>query len=296
MFDRSDSVYVSSEAFRTRSVPEIVDACLRNGIARLELGSGTVWEPNLLERVRETAGHGISYLVHNYFPPHEAPFVLNLAASDAAVLEQSRAYCRQAIDLSRELGAPFFSVHAGFAFAAHPDQLGGDLTGAPRIPLERAQEIFVDSLRELCAYAGQHAVKILVENNVIARFNLVDGRNKLGLCATAEDILETYAAIDSPNLAFLIDVGHLKVTASALNFDMHTFLDHVGPYAAAFHLSDNDGTADQNRPFDDRAWFVPRLVEFPEATMIIEAYRLDVSQMLDVRRVIERVGERVRAV
>lgn len=290
------SVYVSSGAFKTRSVPEVVVLARNAGLHRIELGSGMIWAPDVLDAVRLTSGSPISYLVHNYFPPHENPFVLNLAASDAAVLEQSRAYCRQAIDLSRELGAPFFSVHAGFAFAAHPDQLGGDLTGAPRIPLERAQEIFVDSLRGLCAYAGQRAVRVLVENNVIARFNLVDGRNKLGLCATAEDILETYAAIDSPNLAFLIDVGHLKVTASALNFDMHTFLDHVGPYAAAFHLSDNDGTADQNRPFDDRAWFVPRLVEFPEATMIIEAYRLGVSQMLDVRRVIERARERVRAV
>lgn len=293
MFDRSDSVYVSSEAFRTRSVPEIVDACLRNGIARLELGSGTVWEPNLLERVRETAGHGISYLVHNYFPPHEAPFVLNLAADDPEVLACSRSHCRQAVDLTAELGAGFFSVHAGFAFTARPDDLGKDLTRASRGSLEQAQQTFVESLKDLCTYGEERGVTIVVENNVVAPFNLINGKNRLCLCATAEDILQTCAEVGSSNLGLLIDVGHLKVTANALNFDKQKFLDAVAPRVAALHLSDNDGLADQNLPFGEDAWFLPRLTDFPDATMILEAYKLGVEQMRVCCDVI--AGARLRA-
>lgn len=288
--------FVSSGAFKTRSVAEIVRVAVAAGIDAVELGSGTEWAPDMLDPVRGTSGRGIRYLVHNYFPPHEAPFVMNLAAADEVGRARSEAHCRRAVDLCAELRAPFFSVHAGFAFSARPEQLGHDLTGAPRVSLEQAHDIFVSSLRRLCAYAAERNVRVLVENNVIAPFNLVRGRNVIGLCATAADVARTHAEAAAPNLGFLIDVGHLKVTAGALGFDAHAFLDAVAPLVEAFHLSDNDGTADQNRSFDDGAWFVPRLADFPDAVMVLEAYALDVDEIGAARRVIERARERRQAV
>src|SRR5437660_1067428 len=97
-------VFVSSGAFRTRSVPEVVAQSLEAGLARIELGSGMAWAPDVLDRVRETTGGPIEYLVHNYFPPHADPFVLNLAAGDEATLAKSRAHCRDAVDLTADLG------------------------------------------------------------------------------------------------------------------------------------------------------------------------------------------------
>ncbi|TKS60315.1 MAG: hypothetical protein EWM72_01457 [Nitrospira sp.] len=288
--------YVSSGAFKTKSITEVVSCCLRYGFTHVECGSGMAWAPDLLAPIRQTASHQISYLVHNYFPPHENPFVLNLATNDELILTRSLQHCRVAIDLSAELGAPFFSVHAGFAFKANPEQLGGDLTGTTLFPLEKAHEIFVESLKTLCQYAMHKCVKLVVENNVIARFNLISGKNRLGLCATAEDILRTYADVGSSNLGFLVDVGHLKVTAEALGFDMHKFLDTVGPYIVAFHLSDNDGLSDQNLPFDERAWFIPRLAEFPHAVMVLEAYNLEPTQIHDNCRVIVQARTRVPSV
>lgn len=288
--------YVSSGAFKTRSVSEIVDLALGAGLGRIELGSGTAWVENMLDGVRRTSGKPIHYLVHNYFPPHRDPFVLNLASTAEDVLARSREHCRLAIDLTHELRAPFFSVHAGFAFEARPDQLGRDLTKTPRVSLDEAHGVFVESLRELCGYAASKGVQLLVENNVIAPFNLIDGRNKLGLCATADDLVRTYEEVGSSNFGFLVDVGHLKVTARALRFDHHAFLDQVGRYIRAFHLSENDGTADQNRTFDDRAWFIPRLADFQHATMVLEAYDLEIAEIIDACRVIEQARSRVRAV
>lgn len=283
----SDPCYISSGAFKTNSVPEIIACALEAGLHHIELGSGTSWAPALPALIRDTSQGGLHYLIHNYFPPHAKPFVLNLAASDPAILALSLAHCQQAVDLSVELGSKFFSVHAGFAFAAKPDDLGKDLTGVPRFPLEQAHRTFVKSLRHLCAYSMERGVRFVVENNVIAPFNLVGGKNRLGLCATAEDILQTYLDVGSHNLGFLIDVGHLKVTANALGFDAHAFLDRVGPYVVAFHLSDNDGSADQNLPFSEDAWFLPRLTEFPRAVMILEAYRLQLAQIRACCAVIE---------
>lgn len=290
--DHREAVYISSGAFRTRSVPALVSACVSNGLSALELGSGLNWSSDMLTSVRATSEAGIRYLVHNYFPPHQDPFVLNLAASDPTMLARSKEHCRRAVDLSAELGAKFYSVHAGFAFDAKPEDLGGNLTAAPRHSLEEAHDTFVGSLRDLCAYAADRGVKFAVENNVIASFNLIGGRNRLGLCASAEDILRTQADVGSPNLGFLIDVGHLKVTARALNFSAHAFLDLVGSHVVAMHLSENDGLHDQNLPFNDHAWFLPRLADFPDATMILEAYKLDVDQMRTCCAVVDRARHR----
>lgn len=295
MRSNNQTPYVSTGAFKTRSVPEIIGVALHSGIHRIELGSGTAWLPEMLEPVRKTSGRPIDFLVHNYFPPHEDPFVLNLGAAEEVTLRRSQEHCHRAVDLCREFNAPFFSVHAGFAFAGKPENLGRNVTRLPRISLEEAHEIFVKSLRDLCAYAAGKHIRIVVENNVVHPFNLIAGKNRIGLCATADDMLRTYKDVGADNLAFLIDVGHLKVTANSLRFDRETFLDTVGSYVAAFHLSDNDGTADQNLPFGDEAWFLPRLADFPQATMILEAYSLDVPTITETCRVIERTSQRVRA-
>lgn len=288
--------YVSSGAFKTKSVRQLVNWALDAGLNTIELGSGTDWVSDVLQPVRETSGRPIHYLVHNYFPPHEQPFVLNLASSDSDTLERSLAHCLQAIDLCVELRAPLFSVHAGFAFKARPEHLGRNVTQAPRVALEQAHEIFVRNLKELCAYASRQGVMLAVENNVIASFNLVNGENLVGLCATADEILRTYDEVGSPNLGFLIDVGHLNVTANSLGFDRHAFLDRVAPHVMAFHLSDNDGLEDQNRPFDAQAWFMPRLAEFPGAMMVLEAYHLDLEQIRDQCRVVAQARNRTVSV
>jgi len=296
MAEFHSSPFVSSGAFKTKSVPQVVEWTRSWGLERIELGSGMSWVPDVLQPIRETSDRQIHYLVHNYFPPHERPFVLNLAASDPDILDRSRAHCREAIDLSAELDAPFFSVHAGFAFKAKPEHLGRDVTRAPRVSLEEAHDIFVRSIRHLCAYAEGKGIKLAVENNVIASFNLVQGKNVVGLCATADDILRTYEDVKSPNLGFLIDVGHLKVTANSLGFDMHAFLDNVAPYVMAFHLSDNDGLADQNLPFDHKAWFISRLAEFPNSTLVLEAYNLDLDKILENCRVIVEARSRIQSI
>jgi len=288
--------YVSTGCFKSKSVSEIVSLALDFRLHRIELSSGTAWAPDPLDAIRKTSGNPVNYLVHNYFPSHRDPFVLNLASADDTTLRRSRDHCRAAIDLCQEFNAPFFSVHAGFAFQAKPENLGRDVTQLPRVSLEEAQKTFVDSLRDLCAYGQTKQVRVLVENNVVHPFNLIEGQNRVGLCATAEDMRRTRKEVGASNLGFLIDVGHLKVTANSLGFDRDRFLDDVGPHIEAFHLSDNDGTADRNLPFGIDAWFLPRFVDFPQATMVLEAYALDVPVIVETCRVIERAHQRVPAV
>lgn len=275
-------VYLSCGAFQTRDLGAIVATCRDAGLTHLELSSGVAWAADLLAPVR--AAPAITYLVHNYFPTPERPFVLNLAAADADGLAASLELGRRAIALAAELGAPFYSVHAGFAVSLRPEDLGRPdaqaRIGADRmVPRDQALATFAASVRTLADFGAARGVRLLLENNVVApRLFRAKGRNPLLLC-DADEVLSFFGALGHPNVGLLVDVGHAKVSASALGFDPISFVDRVAPLIEAFHLSDNDGQEDQNLPFAADAWFAPLVRRFPRATLVIEAYRLDVATM-----------------
>lgn len=60
---------------------------------------------------------------------------------------------------------------------------------------------------------------------------------------------------------------------------MEEFIESVAPYVEAFHLSDNDGQKDQNRPFDETAWFCPVLRDFSNLPCVIEVYSLSPDEI-----------------
>ncbi len=272
-------LYISTGAFKTRDVGEILDVSLGAGIHHLELSSGACFAEDMLERVRQYHGKPMSYLVHNYFPPPREPFVLNLASTDVAILARSREHCRKAIDLAEELESPFYSVHAGAAMNARPEDLGRPQIHLVHQNIDQAYENFVESAAGLAQYAASRGLRLLIENHVVAPFNLIEGENRFLFASTAEDILRLMEDVDAPNLGLLLDVGHLKVTAASLGFEPSRLVERVAPYVRAFHLSDNDGKSDQNLPFGREAWFMDLLPDFPHSTYILESYRLEPSEI-----------------
>jgi sugar phosphate isomerase/epimerase len=160
---------------------------------------------------------------------------------------------------------------------ARPEDLGRPLTHLAIDSVEAAYNVFVESVRELAEYAGARGIKFLIENHVVAPFNLVNGKNRILFASTGEEIRRLANDVGSPHLQILLDVGHLKVTAKSLHLNAYQAIEKVSDLIAAFHLSDNDGDSDQNLPFSSDAWFMPILKDFRKATYIIEAYNLDVK-------------------
>lgn len=265
-------IYASSGAFLSRELALLLDEAAAAGVTRVELSSGVAWGPDNLDVVLRNRSR-FRFLVHNYFPPPERPFVLNLASADPEIRARSLEHCRGAMDLAHELESDLFTVHAGFALEPKVAELGRPITGEAG-DIEVAYRIFRDSVGELVVYGEALGVRLGIENNVVAPFNLRQGRNVFLLMATAEEILRLAEDIPSPRLGFLIDSGHLNVSARTLGFDREDFLRSVGPRLFGWHLSDNDGTADSNRPFGDDAWFLPWVRKIPGEMVVIEAYRL----------------------
>ena len=84
-----------------------------------------------------------------------------------------------------------------------------------------------------------------------------------------------------------MDVGHLKVSATNLNFDKHSAIEIVAEKIEAFHLHDNNGFVDQHLPFDEHAWFLNKLYNFRnKAHFVIELNGVPESTIKDQIRIL----------
>jgi sugar phosphate isomerase/epimerase len=283
-------IYISTAAFIGAPLTEIL---AQSDITRLELSTGTSLRADWRDTVRTARARGMRFLVHNYFPPPPDPFVLNLAATDPHIRERSLAHGRASIDLAAELGAPFYSVHAGFALNLTPEMLGqpeAQAAAADRIaiPRDEARAAFVENVRALVAHARGAGVRLLVENNVLSpRYLAKQPGNPLLLCDAAE-ALWLVNEIADPTLGILFDTGHAKVSATALGFDPCDFVSAIAPHIGAWHVSDNDGITDQNAPCRDDSWFLPALREQRGAPVVIEVAKLSASEIWQQTRMLNR--------
>ena len=64
-------------------------------------------------------------------------------------------------------------------------------------------------------------------------------------------------------------------------------VEELSPYVRALHVSDNDGTVDNNQPFDRGAWFVQHLAKFPRLPCVIETEPLDPSTLAACVSIVE---------
>ncbi len=260
------------------------------GLNHIELGMAKSYPPNMRSILHELAAKdGFHFLIHNYFPPPDVPFVLNLASNDPESLNRSIEHVQNAVHWCSEFKIPFYSVHAGFCFHACPQDLGQRLSDLEPYSMDLAEDIYVSSLRRLAAYAEDYNVEILIENNVLAQKNLLDGTNKLLLGADTEGMVRLLEGIDSPNVRMLLDVGHLKVSATSLGFSGEDFITRLSPWIRALHIHDNDGLSDSHCPVRRDSWFweVARTAGLHRAVWILEVQDLHLPEIPDQVQLID---------
>jgi sugar phosphate isomerase/epimerase len=248
------------------------------GIEAIELGMRITLKPSDLARLPDLVRIDSPFLVHNYFPPPEEPFILNLASADPIIRQRSLDLAQQAILLSRQLNAPFYAIHAGFV--TDPYGFGNPYFLYPEITEANARQNafkrFIDALSIVNQVAARHDVELLVENNVCAPE--IWGQVLLD---RADEFLQLFEAMDSPNLGVLVDFGHLNVAAHTLGFDRLDFIERLTPYIRCFHVHDNDGTHDTHRPVQPGSWVleVLRRPEFARLPLVVEAKFDDVTSL-----------------
>ena len=231
----------SSTSCLKGDVFDILDLYAEAGFRNVELGSSHPYNEKISP---ETIGeYGFNYLVHNYFPPHKEPFIINTASQDRAILNRSLDQLKTSIDFCNSIGAQLFTFHSGFR--ADPD-INFRFKTDQIVPHNVAMKTFIASVIELNKYAGYRGIKIAIENNVLAPHNLVNGKNELLLMCEYWEFEHLLNMINSGNLGILLDLGHLKVTSNTLGFDADNFIQRIKDKVFAIHLHENNGKADQH--------------------------------------------------
>lgn len=251
-------IYVSTGGFRDQTPLQSIASLQDSGLINIEL-SGGGYTPGLAEGLLEVQESGaVNLQIHNYFPPPEEPFVLNLGSANPQIADRSLSHVRNAIELARRIGSFKYSFHAGFLIDPKVDELGKRIGKRRVLDRSAGLETFIERVGLLATAADSAGVELLIENNVVSSANF----QRFGI----DPLLMTrpeecrYVMENTPaNVNMLLDVAHLKVSARTLEFDAADMFTQCGAWIRACHLSDNDGLEDQNRAVTEDSWFWPYL-------------------------------------
>jgi sugar phosphate isomerase/epimerase len=246
-------IYISTGGYSNLTLLQATNLLLNNGFVNLEL-SGCRWEQGDIESIMKLKNSKFSFQPHNYFPSQEKSFVLNLASLDETISAQSLSHCEKAIQLSAALGQKYYSIHAGFLMDPNVNELGKTISKRTLNNREQAIEKFERNITHLIAFSMEYQVRLLIENNVLNKDNGKEFQQNPLLMV---DPIECAQIMDkfSKKVGMLLDVAHLKVSAKTLGFLPEKVFVECDKYIEAYHLSDNNGLVDENKPFTDSSWF-----------------------------------------
>jgi sugar phosphate isomerase/epimerase len=280
-------VYVSTSGLSNGdNVFKILDAYAKAGLKNVELGSNHKYIPNLSPA--DFRRYGFNLLCHHYFPPPRDPLIINLASQNQDILKKSREQVKKSIDFCASLGIGLLSFHAGFR--ADPDEMETFVfQGKPAAPYERAMTTFIKSIEEINGYAEKKNVRIAVENNVLAGYNMVEGQNPYLILCQAEEFINFFAEITSPNVGILLDLGHLNVTANSLGFDRYEFIRRVKDRVFALHIHENNGVVDEHKEISETGWCLDIIRDFADFPVVIESVNQSVAQIVSQVALLEDI-------
>lgn len=249
-------LYVSSACSQRKKIGDAVHELADYGFSRIELTGGTRYYPEYeqdLDTLREQ--YDLQYLAHNYFPPPEEDFVINLASDDDEIFAGSLKQLKRSLDFCRRFALPRFGFHAGFFAAPSIRSIGRKMEPQTLANQHICRQRFIEGVKALLEEAD--GITLYVENNVYSRDNYSVFGESLPFMGLRYADFETIATAAGCHI--LLDIAHLYVTASTLGFsfseELLLFLEHTD----YVHLSYNNGIADQNYGIENKGDVFPGL-------------------------------------
>ncbi len=284
-------IYVSSTCLKEASIKTAVEKLAEAGFRQIELSGGTHYYPNYLEDLQELKKkYDLSYRLHNYFPPPEKSFVLNLASTDADVLSKSKDMVKRAVDMSVLFGATKYGLHAGFRMSPSASELGQQIQKRKLMSVQEASDKFCAVYKELNLYAENKGVQLYIENNVFSQANFISFQEENPFLVTTSEEYEELQKMQK--FPLLLDVAHLKVSCHTHKLDYDDQLRKMIGISDYIHLSDNDRTKDSNEEFFEYSDFFKILAKYDLAryTFTIEVYK-DLKVLKDCYKRVEELLE-----
>ncbi len=261
------NLYMSSASLNRETIRESVTELAEAGIKNIELSGGTKYYALHMEDVLELKEkYGLHYLVHNYFPPPEEDFFLNLISIDDKIKEKSFKLIREALDKVLVVGSRVYAFHPGYTveITTKKNGLYFEYDTSNSGAKSEKESLFYERFEELLDWLPEKRTPLAVEN--LFPF---DSSKDYSLMSHPDEIrrfLKKYS--DDANVGMLLDLGHLGVAGNYLNFDTKDFarelMQQYSRKILEMHLSENDGSGDQHRMHEEGSWQIAIVSEFKE--------------------------------
>ncbi|EPA05295.1 hypothetical protein BG20_I0163 [Candidatus Nitrosarchaeum limnium BG20] len=183
----------------------------------------------------------------------------------------------KAIDVCCEIESPIFTFHAGFT--VDPIELGKRFPRTGVVERKIAIDTFIDSSYKILDYARSFGIKIAMELNVVQKFNLDHGKNKLLLFAEYDETMIFLKNFKKNEIGILLDLGHTSVTSHWLNFDKDEFTEKIKKFVSVIHISNNNGLQDQHKQLTTDCWQVSKLKRFKNKPITLETMNLTIDEI-----------------
>jgi len=225
-------------------LPRMVNSDIKN----VEISSFHPYEKNLDEILLDyVEKNNLNILLHNFSPPSEDNFFLNLSDENKTKREKTKDFIKERIKLTKKLGSDYYSFHAGFRV----DYVIGIHEYESRISDELAISLFIKELKEIVNFAEKEKIHIGVENHVA----ILENKDNMILYGL-ENWKKIFKEIETEYLHLHLDLGHLKITSKEHSFDYNKFLELFGDKVIGMHVHDNTDTkVDSHEPFKGKYWF-----------------------------------------
>ena len=248
--------YSTTSLSKAYSFQEILDIYDQFGVENVELGVCLDQKLNAKLLIKK---YNFNYIIHHLFPPPKDNFIINLSSANSIILKKSIAQVKKTIDFCEDNDVKLFSFHSGFRSDPN-SQFKFNFTKIT--DYETSFNIFSNSLQEILTYSEERNVKIAIENNVLADYNMTEGRNDILLMCELWEFQKLFRNSNLKKVGLLIDLGHLKVTAKSLNFDPEEFINSLKDRIIGLHVHDNNGVRDQHICINEGDWTLDILKKY----------------------------------
>ena len=241
-------IYVSTSYGTERASTDIVRELIEHGILHIELSGGPSPEKDLLAKLVDLKKeHNCHFRLHNYFPPPETDFIINLASTNEQTYQLSINHLKKAITWSEILASDRYGFHAGFLIDLTVDDLGRTVNWQNWTDIDEKKRRFHEAVRELEIFGQARGVEVYIENNVLTPENYRRFNNHSPFLLTTINEIEHYVR---DGRKVLIDIAHLKVSARAQDFNLSEAVSRSLEMSDYLHISDNNGIVDSNGPVE----------------------------------------------
>lgn len=273
------SVYVSTTFLGDGSnIQNAIDRLHKAGIANVELGSNH----GACDVKRLTLDPDSIYIAHNYFPPKDPKFVLNIASEDSKIREASIKFIKNTIKICQKLNIKYYTIHPGFlgqaAIAKSRGERNFDFKFTKSTQAAGRQKIIVRTIKiinGLYQYCANHNTRLLIENEG----SKTSPDNVIFDSARELDSLERGVG---DRLRFNFNLAH--ATLAGINLENEKIFRRFYNSSEFFEISEIQGDLDSHLPVANGRGKIARLIrkyskDFAKKNVILEYRSTNIKEV-----------------